>query len=183
LEKRVTISVRDARQRMGDRAWIEGAYREYLHDLGPSGADAFPLIHEYGEREPDTLARWFTDREAVPMVILRGDEPVGFAMIARGSATPGGRAPAGGRIDFRMAEFFVSRPFRRLRVGHIAAQLILDRFAGHWEVTEFMRNRGAVSFWRGVIGDYTGGRFQERVSNGEVRQTFESGARNRSRSG
>ena len=37
------------------------------------------------------------------------------------------------------------------------------------------RNPAAVSFWRRVVALYTGGRYQERVVNGEVRQVFESG--------
>ena len=33
----------------------------------------------------------------------------------------------------------------------------------------------AVSFWRRVVANYTQGRYQERVTNGEVRQVFDSG--------
>jgi predicted acetyltransferase len=55
-------------------------------------------------------------------------------------------------------------------------ELILNRFAGRWEITEYLRNPVAVSFWRRVVAAYTQGRYQERVTNGEVRQVFESGA-------
>jgi len=54
-------------------------------------------------------------------------------------------------------------------------RLILDRFAGRWEVVEYSRNPGAVAFWRKAIAGYTRGNYQERVANGEVRQTFLSG--------
>ena len=37
---------------------------------------------------------------------------------------------------------------RRLGVGRSAVPLILDRFAGRWEIVEYQRNPGAVSFWR-----------------------------------
>ena len=103
--------------------------------------------------------------------ILRGAEPVGFAMVARGSAGPGRAA-----CDYRMAEFFVARTFRRRGVGRLAVELILNRFAGRWEITEYLRNPVAVAFWRRVVANYTQGRFQERVLNGEVRQVFESGS-------
>jgi hypothetical protein len=33
-----------------------------------------------------------------------------------------------------------------------------------------------VSFWRRVVAQYTRGNYQERVVNGEVRQTFVSGS-------
>jgi predicted acetyltransferase len=79
------------------------------------------------------------------------------------------------RIDYRMAEFFITRPRRRLGIGQTAVKLILSRFAGRWEITEYLRNAGAVSFWRRVVAAYTQGRYQERVMNGEVHQVFVSG--------
>jgi predicted acetyltransferase len=77
-------------------------------------------------------------------------------------------------VDYRMAEFFISRGNRRLGVGRTAVNLILNRFAGRWEITEYLRNPGAVSFWRRVVAGYTRGSYQERVINGEVRQIFDS---------
>jgi len=95
---------------------------------------------------------------------------VGFAIVARGGAAAGRAA-----VDYRMAEFFVGRTFRRRGIGKLAVELILNRFAGRWEITEYLRNPVAVSFWRRVVANYTQGRYQERVTNGEVRQVFESG--------
>jgi predicted acetyltransferase len=77
-------------------------------------------------------------------------------------------------VEYRMAEFFITRPSRRLGVGRTAVNLILNRFAGRWEITEYLRNPGAVSFWRRVVAGYTRGSYQERVINGEVRQVFDS---------
>ncbi|MGH8267225.1 MAG: GNAT family N-acetyltransferase, partial [Steroidobacteraceae bacterium] len=79
------------------------------------------------------------------------------------------------RTDYRMAEFFVARTRRRLGVGRTAVELILNRFAGRWEITEYLRNTAAVSFWRRVVGGYTRGNYQERIINGEVHQVFDSG--------
>ena len=164
-----TVSVRDARAMPADRLWIQGVYREYLDDLNP-GTGLFPKLREVGHREPDLIAHWFGDPNSFPLVILRGSEPVGFARVLR--VVPGAGQP---RIDYRMAEFFVTRARRRLGIGQKAVQLILSRFAGHWEITEYLRNASAVSFWRRVVGAYTRGSYQERVVNGEVRQVFDSG--------
>jgi predicted acetyltransferase len=71
-------------------------------------------------------------------------------------------------------EFFITRASRRLGVGRTAVNLILNRFAGRWEITEYLRNPDAVSFWRRVVAGYTHGSYQERVINGEVRQVFDS---------
>jgi predicted acetyltransferase len=168
----VTVSVRDARSSANDRRWIQSVYRDYLDDLAPD-TGVFPTLGEVGHREPDQILRWFADPHAFPLVILKGPEPVGFAMIARGPSTPAGLK----RVDYRMAEFFIARARRRLGIGQVAVQLILNRFAGRWEITEHASNAGAVSFWRRVVAGYTRGNYQERIVNGEVRQVFESGPR------
>jgi predicted acetyltransferase len=172
----LTVSVRDARASENGRRWIQSVYRDYLDDIAPD-TGIFPVLGEVGHREPDQIQRWFGDPNAFPLIILKAAEPVGFAMVARAARGPG---PAQPRIDYRMAEFFIARTRRRLGIGEMAVQLILNRFAGRWEITEYLRNVGAVSFWRRVVASYTQGRYQERIVNGEVRQMFESGARKRS---
>lgn len=180
------ISVRDARLSESDRLWIEGVYRDYLDDLAPLNTGIFPVLGEVGHREPDQVAHWFADPQAHPFVIAQATERVGFALVVRaggGAASrapphPGGMSASGvAATSYRMAEFFVSRPNRGRGVGQGAARLILDRFAGRWEIVEYLRNPGAVSFWRRVVSRYTQGRFEERVVNGEVRQVFESARR------
>jgi predicted acetyltransferase len=132
----------------------------------------FPVAGEFGEREPELLARWFADDLSHPLVILKNDRPAGFALVSRPLRNQ--RAAA----EFRMAEFFVIAPQRRLGVGRDAATLIFNRFGGSWEISEFQYNQSAITFWRSVVADYTGGRFRELRSQGEVRQTFESKTRN-----
>jgi predicted acetyltransferase len=167
----VTVSVRDARAQPRDRLWIQSVYREYLDDLNP-GTGLFPALGEIGHREPDQIAHWFGDPNTFPLVILKGNEPVGFARVLRATPAP----PPRPRTDYRMAEFFITRARRRLGVGRTAVELILNRFAGRWEITEYLRNADAVNFWRRVVGGYTRGNYQERVINGEVHQVFDSGA-------
>jgi len=164
-----TVSVRDARAE-SDRRWIQSVYRDYLDDLAPD-TGVFPVLGEVGHREPDQIHRWFGDPNAFPLIILKATEPVGFAMVAR-ARNP---SSAQSRVDYRMAEFFIARTRRRLGIGETAVHLILSRFAGRWEITEYLRNAGAVSFWRRVVAKYTRGSYQERIVNGEVRQVFESG--------
>lgn len=171
----MTVSVRDARASGSDRAWIESVYREYLDDLAPPDTGLFPALGEVGHREPDQIARWFADPGAIPLIILKSSRPAGFAMVARGPFQGAGRTA----IDYRMGEFFIARQYRRLGVGRSAVQLIFDRFAGRWEITEHLRNRAAVSFWRRVLDAYTNGRYQERIVDGEVRQVFRSGTSGR----
>lgn len=168
-----TVSVRDARASESDRRWIQSVYRDYLDDLAPD-TGIFPVLGEVGHREPDQIQRWFGDPNAFPLIILKASEPVGFAMVARAARNLSLAQP---RVEYRMAEFFIARTRRRLGIGEMAVQLIFSRFAGRWEITEYLRNTGAVSFWRRVVATYTRGSYQERIVNGEVRHVFESGAR------
>ena len=165
----MTISLRDARGSRADRSWIAKVFRDYIDDLDPLSTGIFPVLGEVGHREPDQVARWFGDPNAFALLIAQSQLPVGFAMVARLSDAKG----------YRMGEFFIDRAHRSLGLGRGAVQLILDRFAGRWEITEYQRNPVAVKFWRRVVAAYTGGQYQERVFNGEVRQTFVSGPRQR----
>jgi predicted acetyltransferase len=152
-----------------DRAWIRNVYPLYLHDLS-----AFTEFYELDERGvffPDYLPEWLDVRSPVvhPM-ILRGDgRPVGFAFVGQAPyphMTPG--------RDFRMCEFFVLGRHRRRDVGQRAAHAIFDRFRGVWEVSELPANVVAVRFWRSVIGDYTGGLFEDTIERGDIVQVFDS---------
>ena len=132
---------------------------------------AFPAVGEFGEREPELMARWFADDSSHPLIILKNERPVGFALVSRPLR------PQRAQIDFRMAEFFIKPAERRLGVGRDAAVLIFNRFSGMWEVSEFLYNKPAVAFWREIVAEYTNGKFREATSHGEVRQTFEARAR------
>ena len=165
----VSVSVRDARATPADRLWIQSVYRDYLDDLNPGSTGIFPTLGEIGHREGDQIAHWFGDPNTFPLLIVKGGEPVGFARVLR--AVGVGAAP---RVDYRMGEFFVTRTRRRLGIGQTAVHLILSRFAGRWEISEYLRNAAALSFWRRVVASYTRGTYQERIVNGEVHQMFDS---------
>jgi GNAT superfamily N-acetyltransferase len=186
------VSLRDTRGSADDRRWIAGVYRDYMNDLAPEATGLFPALGEFGHREPDQLQRWFDDRSAQVLTILYDVQQAGFAMVRRrliaaaspataaGPATGTGTAPAATRAsEFTMAEFFISRPWRRRGIGSQAVRLLFDRFAGQWLITEHVRNGIAVKFWRGVVSAYTQGNYQERIVNGEVQQHFVSGVTKR----
>jgi predicted acetyltransferase len=163
----MAVSLRDARANAGDREWIEGVYGDYLDDLGLLNTGIFPAFSDAGHSVPDQLQRWLVDRSAALIAILDDQMPAGFAMVVR-------ETHATRQADYRMAEFYIDRVHRRRGVGRSAVRLILDRFAGRWEIIEYTRNPTAVKFWRSVVGAYTHGDFRERVNAGEVRQHFSS---------
>ena len=162
----MTVSIRDARPARADRAWIEAAYHDYIHDLSAGATGVFPALDVTGQTERDLLSHWFRGDHATPLVILREGSPVGFALVER--------VLAAGAPRWRMTEFFIRREERRRGLGREAAALIFTRFEGDWLVSESARNRAAVAFWRKVIGAWTRGRYRERLADGEVRHSFTS---------
>jgi predicted acetyltransferase len=170
----MSVSLRDAKGSAADRQWIQAAFPEYLQELArvsATGTGVFPVLGEHGARDGELLARWFRDDRSHPVLILDGGRAAGFALVSRPLVTGAAKAAP----EFRMAEFFIEPRSRRRGVGRAAAVLLFSRFAGQWEVAESTANADAVSFWRDVITDYTHGRYQERVRDGEVRQNFRSG--------
>ncbi|MGE0601298.1 MAG: GNAT family N-acetyltransferase [Dehalococcoidia bacterium] len=72
-----------------------------------------------------------------------------------------------------MSEFFVMKRFRRGGVGREAVKRVLKGLPGKWIVHEHPANLVAQEFWPRVIGEVTGGRFeQQRSSDGALTQRF-----------
>lgn len=164
------VSIRDCRHSKKDRQWIHDVYGEYLEDLSDLNTGLFSVLGGDNPREHEIFANWFANDHSHPLLILKGSEPLGFALVSRP------RIPAAGEkaADFNMSEFFIRAANRRSGIGRNAATLIFDRFAGEWEIVEYERNPGAVLFWRRVLLTYCKGRFTERSRNGEVHQRFTS---------
>lgn len=164
------ISIRDCKYSKKDRHWIEYVYGEYVDSLADLNTGIYQLLSVGNPQQDEIFANWFANELSHPLVILRGPDPVGFALVTRPRVASAGEKPA----DFYMAEFFIRKQHRRSGVGRSAANLIFDRFAGEWEILQYQRNPGAVSFWRKVVADYSRGVFTEKTSNGETRHRFKS---------
>lgn len=169
----MSVTLRDAKRSDEDQLWIKSVYPEYLDELAEvshSGTGVFPVLGEHGARHAELLARWFRDDRSHPLLILDAGRAAGFALVAR---------PLAGTVtdttaEYRMAEFYIRRSHRRRGIGRVAASLIFSRFAGRWEIVEATANDNAVRFWRRTVMDYTRGRYDERVRDGEVRQRFQT---------
>jgi predicted acetyltransferase len=169
----VLISIRDCRHSTTDRQWIQSVYGEYIDSLADLNTGLFSVIGSDSAREDEIFANWFSNDHSHPLVIVKGADPVGFALVTRPRIPTAGERAA----NFRMSEFFVRKQHRRVGMGRDAATLIFDRFAGEWEIVEYQRNPGAIAFWRRVLTDYcliTG--YTERSRHGEVQQRFKSRA-------
>jgi predicted acetyltransferase len=166
----VPVSIRDVRHSKQDRQWIQSVYGEYLDSLADLNTGLFSVIGPGNQHQDEIFANWFSNDQSHPLLILKGRDSVGFALVTRPRIPKAGEKSA----DYRMSEFFVRKEHRRAGIGRDAATLIFDRFAGNWEIVEYMRHPGSVAFWRHVVAVYCAGHFTERLHNGEVQQRFAS---------
>jgi predicted acetyltransferase len=164
------VSIRDVRSSSKDRQWIESVYGEYLDSLSDLNTGLFSVIGADNPHQDELFANWFSNDQAHPLVISKGVDSVGFALVTR----PRMPSAGGTQANYRMSEFFIRKPYRRSGIGREAATLIFDRFAGDWEIVEYQRHPGSVAFWRRVLGTYCRGDFSERSRNGEIQQRFHS---------
>ena len=67
-----------------------------------------------------------------------------------------------------MAEFFVLKKYRRQGLGTVAAQHVINRFPGKWEIRILDENQLAIQFWRQVINKLTAGQFVERTPDPQL---------------
>jgi predicted acetyltransferase len=163
------ITIREARASQADRDWIEETYGEYRADLTADSTGVFPSLTVTGQGVAEILQGWFHDDRCTVFIVLREQEPVGFAVVQRGLSNAGDA-----KRNFRLSEFFIRKPYRNKGVGRGAAMLIFARYAGEWTVPEQSRNPGAIRFWRRVVSEFTNGRYREQRGQGEVAHSFTS---------
>jgi len=163
------ITIREARASQADRDWIEETYGEYLADLTADTTGVYPSLTVTGQSINEIIQGWFHDDRVTAFIVLREQEPVGFAVVQRSLASS-----EDSRRRYRLSEFFIRRPFRSRGVGRGAALLLFARYAGEWTIPEQSKNPGAIRFWRRVVSEFTNGRFQERRGQGEIAHLFTS---------
>lgn len=135
-----------------DRPVLDNLWQLYVHDFSehmdlPLGDDGRFQSRAF---EPYWADPW---RHAF---LLRVDGALGGLVLAQEQSRLTG---ASGVND--MVEFFVVRGHRRRGVGRLAAFAAFDRFRGPWEVRQQPTSVAATAFWRRIIGEYTGGAFED----------------------
>lgn len=150
---------------------LRNLYQYYMYDF--SEFMGWDVTQDGRFTEDDVDRRW--DSPGHHQYLIRaGEQPAGFVLVdLLGQSQVTLRAPV-----FEMREFFVMRAYRRQGVGRQAAVRAFELFRGVWEVYELQQNVAAQAFWRGIIGQYTAGRFEEqtwkRYGLNGVMQTFDN---------
>src|SRR5260370_27392810 len=110
---------------MKDRQWIQSVYGEYIDSLADLNTGLFSVIGADNPREDEIFANWFSNDHSHPLLILKGPQPVGFALVTRPQIPAAGEPAA----DYRMSEVFVRKQPRRDAIGRDAAPPLFGPFA------------------------------------------------------
>jgi predicted acetyltransferase len=143
----VALELRDARHSGPDPEWLTNVFPFYLHDLSEFDV----TYHTLDDRRvwmPDHRESWLQDDRDHPLILADGGRRVGFALV---NQAPSPHMRPG--MDYRMSEFFVPRKYRGLGIGRRAVFGL---------------------FWRRVIGEYSGGRYEESRDPGGVCQVIDT---------
>ena len=110
----------------------------------------------------------WTTRDHHAFLVRVDGELAGFALV---KPCPDDWSDEPSRL---LHEFFVMRKFRRRGVGREVARRLFDHLPGRWTLQQSPHNDGARAFWRKVLTEYTGGRYDDVVVNGRPTQRFDS---------
>ena len=141
------VSIRDCRHSKKDRQWIQDVYPEYLDALADLNTGLFSVLGASNPHQDEIFANWFANDHSHPLVISKGPEAVGFALVTRPRVAAAGEAA----VNYHMSEFFIRKAYRRAGIGRDAAKLIFDRFRGRLGDRRVQRNPDSVAFWRRVL--------------------------------
>ncbi|AGJ59534.1 MULTISPECIES: GNAT family N-acetyltransferase [Streptomyces] len=132
---------------LADKPTVERLWLMFRHDMSELEGD---LPNPDGSFQDDWLHMAFSEPDRAPYLLTSGDRPIGFAFV-RGLIGPT-------RV---MNSFFVVRGARRAGTGIHAAQGIVARHPGSWEIAFQDANPGAVQFWRRVATEIAGDAWTE----------------------
>jgi predicted acetyltransferase len=124
----------------------------YLYDLG--SIDGWDIGEDGTYGNAGRIAHFWTDERRQRYQVRVDGKLSGFVLTRSGASFSGEAA-------HEISEFFILRKYRRQGVGRSIATRLFDEFSGPWEVAVMQTNTPARHFWRAVIGEYTGGQYEE----------------------
>lgn len=113
-------------------------FTEYLGmDISEQGYYGYPFLDHY-----------WTEQDRTPYFIRVEGRLAGFVLVHRKCMVC--QHPEAHSI----AEFFVLKKYRRQGVGTLAAQQVIGKHPGWWEVLWLVENKEAGRFWRTTLAPY-----------------------------
>ena len=146
------MKVKVERAAVEDKVVLRNLMQLYLYDYTEFDPDD---LDDHGLFNYNYLDHYWVEPGRYAFLVRVDDKLAGFALVRTLDAD------ADGGLRYSMAEFFIMRGFRRCGVGRTVAREVFGRLPGQWVVRQDVTNSGAIAFWRQVIGEYTGGHYEE----------------------
>ena len=127
-----------------DRDLLWNINQKYLYEMTTFYDDP---MDENGNYHYGHFDDYFSDPKRVAYFIFDDDILVGFAMLCPYSNID--QNP-----DYTMAEFTIFPAYRRNHFALDAAEMILERHPGEWEIKYNEKNGGAKKLWNAVAAPY-----------------------------
>lgn len=131
--------------RTEDRELLWNINQKYLYEMTNYYDDELDV---QGNLHYGYFDAYFTDPERKAFFIYDEQNLVGFAMIHPYSFS-------GGETDHVMAEFTIFPMYRKNHLATKAAESILERFQGRWEIKFNEKNAAAKGLWVKVTAKYS----------------------------
>ncbi|OPA73855.1 GNAT family N-acetyltransferase [Paenibacillus selenitireducens] len=126
-----------------------------LYQYDSSEFDPEDDLNANGLYEYKYLDHYWTEDGRFPFFIKVDEKLAGFALV-RDVGTD-----EFNQTVYSMAEFFVMKKYRNLKVGQLVAHELFNKFPGLWKVGQIETNIPAQAFWRKTIARYTNGNYSE----------------------
>lgn len=151
---------------LSDKPLVENMWYYYVYDLtrycGFMKGWSSPTELSF---KSDDLTPFFTNANNHLFLIDIDNEHAGFVLVKKLDVMP--------ELDWFMSEFFIVSKFQRSGIGQAVAKEIFEQFPGEWAVGVLPKNKGALTFWRKVITEYTDQNFYEEEKLSEQLKTAE----------
>ncbi len=119
-------------------------------DVGPIGLYDYPYLDHY----------WIEPGRS-PFLVRVDGKLAGFVLVSRYNYL------TGFKDGWVIAEFFIMRKYRHQGIGEYVAKWIFDHHPGSWQVGQITQNSAAATFWRKVIGRFSGENYEEYLLDNE----------------
>ena len=127
-----------------NRELLWNLHQKYLYEMTNYYENE---MDEKGNYHYGYFDAYFTEPERKAYLIYDDEQLAGFAMINPYSYI-------GGKPEHVLAEFTVFPAFRKNGIGLKAAECILQKFPGRWEIKYNEKNAGAKRLWEKLTAQY-----------------------------
>lgn len=120
-----------------EKADLAAMLQDYIAEMVQFAPEA-----RAGQAYPYFDLYWSEPETRFPFWLCVDDARAGFALVRRDAA------------GMQMAEFFVTRFYRRRGIGVGVARRLIARFPGRWRITQREGNAAAIAFWHRVLDGF-----------------------------